>query len=197
MMLPIFSQGQDGVMSKYIIVRISTLFIIGIIITAVWIFLKMLFIESINYTERDWLAYHFYTPELFKKIPRVSGNYEFTFNNITEADDHLFTMRYYGVTDVSVIRNYLKSEGYVPQKFCDIEAECWKKKDYIDMITVATHHSEKEVLVGILREYSMISLNLVTDCKQSREDLFSGDGKRLPHDKLFVITKREKCRTGY
>lgn len=140
-------------MSKRIIAKIGVVFIAGIILAAIWIFCKLFFAGSAYYTERDWIKYEFYTPDLLKEMPRLSSKYKFDFVNITGPDAHVFTVHFYDVTDSSEIRNYLKSKGYEAQVSCDVEAECWKHHHGDDVITIAIFQSPKEVFVQIYRKF--------------------------------------------
>ncbi|WP_038153160.1 hypothetical protein [Trabulsiella guamensis] len=140
-------------MSKRIIVRISSVLVMGIILITIWIFCKLFFAGSAYYTEQDWLKYRFYTPDLLKNMPRISDKIQFDFVNITGPDAHVFTVHFYGATDSSVIRNYLASEGYEPQKSCDVEAECWKSIKSDEVITIAKFASPKEIFVQIYQRF--------------------------------------------
>lgn len=142
-------------MSKRVINRVCVVLFLGIALTALWTFCKLFFAGSAYYTERDWIEYKFYTPELLKEIPRISNKYKFDFVNVTGTDAHVFTVHFYGVTDSSEIRNYLRNKGYEPLTSCDVEAECWKKRhDHEnDVISIAKFQSPKEVFVQIYRKF--------------------------------------------
>lgn len=76
---------------------------------------------SAHYTEQDKREYDFYTPELLKKMPRISPKYEFDFANITGPATHIYTIKFYGTEDTSKINAYLESQGYKPQGNCNID----------------------------------------------------------------------------
>jgi len=111
----------------------------------------MEFASSAYYSEQDKRAYEYYTPELLKKIPRISGDYKFEFGRITDSEANVYTVKFYGVVETSRIRNYLTSAGYEPQKSCDVEAECWESQATHDEVTVGNLHSTKGVFVQIYR----------------------------------------------
>lgn len=140
-------------MSKRITARMGVVFIVGVVLAALWIVCKLFFAGSAYYTERDWIEYEFYTPELLKEMPRLSARYVFDYSNVTGPDAHVFTVHFYGVTDSSLVRNYLKSKGYEAQVSCDVKAECWKLRDDNDVITIAKIQSPEEVFVQIYRKF--------------------------------------------
>ncbi|AUX72205.1 hypothetical protein [Erwinia pyrifoliae] len=138
-------------MKKHVIFRTCVIFVAAIILATGWTFLKLEFAGSAYYTEKDWLEYEFYTPDLLKRIPRISDEYTFEFGNVTGPEAHVFSVHFQGVTDSNEIRNYLKSEGYEPQKTCNVEAECWRSYKNNDVISVAKFLSPKEVFVDVYR----------------------------------------------
>lgn len=154
-------------MSKRIIVRISGVLLVGFILAAIWIFCKLFFAGSAYYTEQDWLEYEFYTPDLLKKMPRISTKLQFDFVNVTGPDAHVFTVHFYGVTDSSTIRDYLMSEGYEPQKSCDVEAECWRNHKNNDVITIANYAPSKEIFVQVYRRFGNSGMAPPMDSKES------------------------------
>lgn len=145
----------------------SSVFGVSIIIVIVWFFLKLFFAGSAYYTENDWLEYEFYTPELLKGVPRISTKYQFDFVNVTGPDVHVFTVHFYGTNDSSMIRRYLISEGYEPQKTCDVEAECWRTHKNHDVVTIAEFSSPKEILLQISRRFRNQHMMLPMDSKGS------------------------------
>jgi len=138
-------------MRKAIVSLIGVIAIAGIALAVGWPYVKMEFASSAYYTEQDKRAYDYYTPELLKKIPRVSGDYKFEFGRITGTEANVFTVKFYGVAENQIIINYLKSEGYERQTSCDVEAECWKSRATHDEVTVGDIHSQKGVFVQIYR----------------------------------------------
>lgn len=138
-------------MKKAIVALISVVVIAGISLVVGWPYVRMEFASSAYYTEQNKRAYEYYTPELLKKIPRISKNYSFEFGRITGTEANVFTVKFYGASEARSIRNYLKSEGYELQASCDIEAECWKSRVTNDEVTVGNIHSQKGVFVQIYR----------------------------------------------
>ena len=138
-------------MRKTIVVLIGVVVIAGIALVLGWPYVRMEFSSSAYYTEQDKRSYEYYTPELLKKIPRISGDYKFEFGRITGTEANVFTVKFYGVAETQSIRNYLKSEGYELQASCDVEAECWENRATNDVVTVGNIHSQKGVFVQIYR----------------------------------------------
>ncbi len=116
-----------------------------------WPYLKMEFASSAHYTQQDKREYEHYTPELLKKMPRITKNYTFEFGNISGPQAHVFTVRFYGTTDTRKIRDYLISVGYKPQAQCDAEAECWRIENSKDVVTLAAYALPDSVVVRIYR----------------------------------------------
>lgn len=123
--------------------------VVGIALAIAWPYLKMEFASSAHYTELDKREYAYFTPELLKNMPRISNDYRFEYGNVTGPEAHVFTVHIYGTTDSSVIRDYLRAEGYEPQKTCDVEAECWRSHKNNDVVTIAKFISPKEVFVQL------------------------------------------------
>ncbi|WON77061.1 hypothetical protein [Serratia sp. UGAL515B_01] len=138
-------------MRRAIVALIVVVIVAGIALVVGWPYVKMEFANSAYYTEQDKRAYEYYTPEILKKIPRISDNYEFEFGRITGTEANVFTVKFYGVAETQSIRNYLKSEGYELQASCDVEAECWKSRATNDEVTVGNMLSQKGVFVQIYR----------------------------------------------
>ena len=138
-------------MRKNLVVLIGVFIIAGIALAVGWPYVRMEFANSAYYAEQDKRAYEHYTPELLKKIPRISDDYEFEFGRITGTEANIFTVKFYGVSETQRIGNYLKSEGYELQASCDVEAECWKSRAANDEVTVGNIHSQKGVFVQIYR----------------------------------------------
>lgn len=96
-------------------VVIAMLAVIAVALVWVWPYVQMEFAGSAHYTEQDKREYDFYTPELLKKMPRISPKYEFDFANITGPAPHIYTIKFYGTEDTSKINAYFESQGYKPQ----------------------------------------------------------------------------------
>lgn len=134
-------------MKKALIVLICLVSIGGIALWETFPYITMEFESSARYSEHDKREYDYYTPDLFKKIPIISKNYEFHFSRISGTEANVFTVWFYDTVDIQSIKNYLKSEGYQKKASCDVEAECWQNGATNDVVTVANFLSEKEVLV--------------------------------------------------
>ncbi|MBW5406620.1 hypothetical protein ACISK3_06695 [Morganella morganii] len=126
--------------------------IIAFIAIAIFIYVlpyvSMTFTGSAHYTERDKREYSFFTPEIFKKIPRITNDYDFSFANITGPSALVYAINFYGTDNTSLIDNYLKSIGYKKQPTCDIDAECWENVTS-EQITVSLFEKEKRVSVQL------------------------------------------------
>lgn len=140
-------------MRKFITASFAVLVLAGIGLAFGWPTLKMGFTSSAHYTEEDKQEYEYYTPEILKKIPKISNNYNFDYSKGPGRDEYVFTVHFYGAKakDSNVIINYLKHEGYELQKTCDVEAECWRSNKNTDVITIAHFTSLKEIFVQIYR----------------------------------------------
>ncbi|THB83510.1 hypothetical protein E1N66_15275 [Pantoea allii] len=137
-------------MKKFITVSV-VLGLVGVVLAFGWPYIKMGFASSAYYTERDKPEYEYYTPELLKKMPRISDDYAFEFGNVSGPDASVFTVRYHGTSETRNIHRYLVSAGYSPQSQCDVGAECWRSQDSKDIVTVIKYTSPDSVVVQIYR----------------------------------------------
>ena len=96
-------------MRKAIVILIGTVVIAALAIVAGWPYVRMEIASSAYYTEQDKRSYEYYTPELLKKIPRISDDYKFEFGRITGTEANVFTAKFHGVAATHSIRNYLDS----------------------------------------------------------------------------------------
>ncbi|HGV0046207.1 TPA: hypothetical protein ACNFPT_004512 [Enterobacter ludwigii] len=126
--------------------------LIAVALIWAWPYASMEFAGSAHYTQQDRREYEFYTPELLKNMPRISPRYDFDFANVSGPASHVYTVRYYDVTDASRIDAYLESVGYTKQKDCHIEAECWLASDPQETVTVSTLDS-KAVQVSVIYNF--------------------------------------------
>lgn len=134
-------------MKKFIIILTFLLLAAGMVSVFVWPYIKMEFASSARYTEKDKLEYDYYTPELLKKMPRISDDYEFSHTNISGPQAFVFGLQFNETTDTKKIRDYLISAGYKSQKHCDIEAECWRSPQNKDVVSL--YKSTQLNLVGV------------------------------------------------
>jgi len=131
----------------------SVIMIAVVAMIYVWPYMAMEFAGSAHYTEQDKREYEFYTPDLLKKMPRISPRYDFDFANITGPASHVYAVRYFGADDSRQIENYLNTMGYQKQESCDIEAVCWRSADPQEIVTVSTLDSPKALLVSVIYNY--------------------------------------------
>ena len=104
-------------MKKFITVFSVVSLFVGVALTLGWPYLDMGFSSSANYTQRDKREYDYYTPELLKRMPRISDNYEFSYSNISGPQAFVYGIQFNGTNDASRIREYLISEGYELQSY--------------------------------------------------------------------------------
>lgn len=123
-------------MKKFIAVLAVVLLLCGIAFVFIWPVLRMEFASSAHYNEQDKREYKYYTPELLKKMPRISKDYEFHYTNISGPQAFVFGIHFNGTTETSRIRKYLISEGYIPQKECQVQAECWRSPRNNDVVSL-------------------------------------------------------------
>lgn len=131
----------------------SVIMIAVVAMIYVWPYIVMEFAGSAHYTEQDKREYEFYTPDLLKKMPRISPRYDFDFANITGPASHVYAVRYFGTDDSRRIENYLNTMGYQKQESCHIEAVCWRSADPQEIVTVSTLDSPKALLVSVIYNY--------------------------------------------
>ena len=122
-------------MRRIIIILFSGVVISVFALTALWPYVQMGFASSAHYTQMDTREYEYYTPDLLKKMPRISDNYEFSYSNISGPQAFVYGIQFNGTTDTSKIREYLISEGYEQQKHCQTEAECWRSPRSKDIVS--------------------------------------------------------------
>lgn len=115
-----------------------------------WPYIKMEFAGSAHYTEQDTREYEFYTPDILKKMPRISSRYDFDFTNVTGPASHVYAIRYYDVVDSEKIDLYLSSLGYKKQEKCHIEAVCWLGTEPHEIVTVSTLEIPESILISVI-----------------------------------------------
>jgi len=135
---------------KKILIGLAVAVLVSIIVLAIaWPYVKMEFASYAQYTEQDTREYEYFTPELLKNMPRITNDYRFEYGNVTGPEAHVFTVHIYGTTDSSTIRDYLRAQGYEPQKVCDVEAECWRSHKNSNVVTIAKFVSPEEVFIQL------------------------------------------------
>ncbi|MEB6335259.1 hypothetical protein [Serratia rhizosphaerae] len=138
--------------SSKIVGIVAVLIVAGLLYS--WPLIQMEFAGSAHYTEQDKREYAFYTPDILKKMPRISPRYDFDFANITGPSTHVYAVNFYATEDTSKIDNYLKSIGYQRQDNCNIDNECWKGKDPVETVMVMKLKSEKGVVVQVVYDFT-------------------------------------------
>lgn len=138
-------------MKKSMKLFIGSIAIIGIAACIVWPYVKMEFASSAYYTQSDEREYEYYTPDLLKRMPRITATYSFQFMNISGPQAFVYGIRFDGTTEAEKVREYLISEGYAPQAKCDIEAQCWHSGRNEDEVTVSKTTSPDTVTVQVYR----------------------------------------------
>ncbi|HBC80823.1 MAG TPA: hypothetical protein DC012_02410 [Escherichia sp.] len=135
---------------KKILIGLAVAVLVSIIVLAIaWPDVKMEFASYAQYTEQDTREYEYFTPDLLKNMPRITNDYRFEYGNVTGPEAHVFTVHIYGTTDSSTIRDYLRAQGYEPQKVCDVEAECWRSHKNSNVVTIAKFVSPEEVFIQL------------------------------------------------
>jgi len=146
-------KGEHYRMRKSFKVLGSVIIVAAAALTFVWPYIVMEFAGNAHYTEQEKRKYEFYTPDLLKKMPRISPRYDFNFANVTGPASHVYAVRYYGTDDSRQIETYLNAMGYQKQVSCHIEAVCWRSADPQEIVTVSTLDSPKALLVSVVYNY--------------------------------------------
>lgn len=142
-------------MRRNIIILLSVAVISVFALAVVWPHIEMGFASSAHYTRMDTREYEYYTPDLLKRMPRISDNYEFSYSNISGPQAFVYGIQFNGTTDTSKIREYLIAEGYKQQKQCQTEAECWRSPRSKDVVSFYSLSELDLVSVEIYRhEYA-------------------------------------------
>lgn len=141
-------------MRKSFIVFIITIIISAAALIYAWPYIRMEFTGFANYTERDKREYDFYTPDLLRKMPRISENYDFDFSNVTGPAKHVNAVKFYGTDDTSKIDAYLTSNGYRKQAECDLNSACWRGADPQETVYVGILTGEKTVIVQVVYNFA-------------------------------------------
>ena len=133
-------------------VLLATFAVIALALVYAWPYVKMDFAESASYTEQDKREYEFFTPDLLKKIPRVSDNYQFGYSNVAGPGLLIYDVKFSGTTDASRIDTYLEENGYKRLGICDIQGECWQGDDPKVSVSVGIVSKPETVIVSIMEK---------------------------------------------
>lgn len=131
----------------------GAIIVIAIALTYAWPWVRMEFAGSAHYTEQDKREYYFYTPDILKKMPRISVRYAFDFANITGPAAHVYAVKFYDTKDTRKIEDYLTSTGYQRTE-CDFESPCWRKTDPQESVYVDALKGENTVIVQVVYTFT-------------------------------------------
>ena len=115
-----------------------------------WPYVKMEFAQSAVYTEQDQRKYHFYTPEVLKDLPRISGDYKFAYAQISGSGQLVYEVKFLGTTDVSRLHAYLIERGYRRVGECNREVECWRGREPDVTINIGIIPQRRTVIVSLI-----------------------------------------------
>ncbi|MHA0870965.1 hypothetical protein [Enterobacter cloacae] len=118
-----------------------------------WPYIQMEFAESAHYSEQDQREYDFFTPEVLKKMPRISPKFDFDFSNITGPASHVYAVKFYGTKETSKIEEYLKSKGY-KQEQCEAGEICWRGNDPQETVYLDMLNGENTVIVQVVYNFN-------------------------------------------
>ncbi len=129
----------------------GTLVVLVGIFASFWPTIQMELANSAHYTEKEKRQYEYYTPEILKKMPRISERYEFDFYNVAGPGSLVYSITFHNTLDTVRISTYLASLGYVKQNTCPVEGECWSSSDPAESITVSSVTKMNAVMVQVDR----------------------------------------------
>ncbi|MFE8118865.1 hypothetical protein [Brenneria goodwinii] len=114
-----------------------------------WPTIQMELAGSAHYTEQDQNEYEYYTPDILKKIPRISDRYEFDFYNVAGPGSLVYSVTFYNTKDTGRVSAYLTSLGYMKQDTCSVEGDCWSGGDPAETVTVSAVPKINAVMVQV------------------------------------------------
>lgn len=120
------------------------------VIAYYWPIIEPGFDGSAHYTEQETRLYEHFTPDILKKMPRISDRYEFAFYNVSGPESQGYTVTFHDTTDTSKISAYLASLGYSKHNDCVVSGDCWRGKNPEVTVTVGTIAQNKNVLVSVV-----------------------------------------------
>ncbi|OHY69517.1 hypothetical protein BB778_09995 [Pluralibacter gergoviae] len=139
-------------MRKSLMLLGGVVIVLFVTVIYAWSWIKMEFAGSAYYTESDKREYNFYTPDVLKKIPRITPRYSFDFANITGPAAHVHSVKFYGSLDTGKIEGYLSGVGYRRYK-CDFDTTCWRKNDPKESIYIDALTGEETVIVQVVYHF--------------------------------------------
>ncbi|NCF05045.1 hypothetical protein [Kosakonia sp. MH5] len=131
------------------LIAITAIAIIAFLLAWKWPVIKFGLEDGGKYTENDRQVYGFFTPDILKKMPRITANYEFDYHTVSGPGSVGNSLTFHGTTDTSQIDTYLNSLGYVKQQSCMVQGVCWKGKDPTEDIVVSAVPEINVVLVQV------------------------------------------------
>jgi hypothetical protein len=134
-------------------VLIATVVVIAAALVWMWPYIQMEFAGSAHYTEQDKREYDFYTPDLLKKMPRISPRYDFDFANIAGPASHVYAVKFYGTRETKEIEDYLESSGY-RKSICDSGEVCWRSSEPQESIYIGTLKGENTVIIQMVYDFT-------------------------------------------
>ncbi|MEG3126959.1 hypothetical protein SC171_05250 [Pantoea cypripedii] len=140
-------------MKKKVQLLCGSLAVLALVLVICWPTIKLEFAGSAQYTQQDERAYEFYTPDILKKMPRITSRYDFNFANITGPASHVYAVHFYDIQDTRKIDAYLIANQYQRQDSCDINAVCWRGKNPNEVITVGLLSHPASVTVQVVKTF--------------------------------------------
>ncbi|QDY41656.1 hypothetical protein [Candidatus Pantoea soli] len=114
-------------------------------------FLRMELADGADYTEQDTQQYEFYTPDLLKKMPRITESYRFHYSNVSGPNPaRIFQLRFTGVTDNAPIKTYIERNGYKKSEACSFAGDCWAGQDPDIRVTVEVREKPRSLLITLV-----------------------------------------------
>ncbi|MDM3323238.1 hypothetical protein OGV38_08985 [Citrobacter sp. Cb080] len=102
---------------------IIVLMVIAICSSYFWPNIKMRLAGNAQYTEFDKAKYDYYTPQVLKKMPRISQVYDFNYTNISGPKADVWSVTFHDTRDTGRISKYLSMAGYEKQVKCDVDLD--------------------------------------------------------------------------
>lgn len=136
-------------MRKPLKITLTVIIFIAGVFVYLWPTIRMELAGSAHYTEQDNREYEFYTPDILKKIPRISDRYEFDFFNVAGPGSLVYSVTFHNTNDIDKISAYLTSQGYTKQVTCSVEGDCWKGNDPAETVTVSAVPKINVVMVQL------------------------------------------------
>lgn len=132
-------------------VALCVLIVFAIALAYGFQYFRMAFADSADYTEADKKDYDFYTPDLLKKLPRITDNYNFHYGNVSGPNPALiFQVRFIGVTETKQLNAFMKQNGYTKSEACSFAGDCWAGNDADVTVSIGIEEKPGAVLVTMV-----------------------------------------------